>query len=473
MTDITKPTQTRIRKWTLELVLEHAKEKHNNKFDYSRITTEHVKGAQSHIPITCNTCGHKWEPSINDHVRRGDGCPSCSNCVRYTPDIFIQRATKINRNKYDYSSVKTLDKITSKSYIAVKCNLCDNIWNVKIDNHLNQKSQCNNCHGREDWTLTDLLLEFKEVHGTKFDYSKITQVDVDNNKLPIICNICDHSFKHSIYGHLRVKECYNCYLKTLTLEEVIQEFTDKYADKYDYSQIAAQDISNNLLTIICNACEFKFTSTVKGHIVNEFCLNCERESVWTVERFIREATAVHEDRYDYSLVKPEHLKFIKEDNIPIICKTCTNVFAPTLPSHLYQETGCPGCKFSKGELECHRILKELNIDFQPQFTFDEHPKKGYDLHFRYNEYDYLLEFDGIQHFNYVKIFHHDGKDLKKQQDTDCFYSHLALSKGYRLIRIDYTQINQIRDHLEEAFQSSSDVYFSTPDIYEHILKYLQ
>lgn len=468
-----KPKRTHIGRWTLELVLKYAKEKHGDKFDYSKITHEHVKCAESKIPVTCNTCGHKWTPAINNHVRQGDGCASCSKCLQYTPDTFITRAKEINGNKYDYSSVKNLNKITTSTTISIKCNLCDNIWETSVDNHLYSKRQCTQCHGRETWTLDDLLLKFEEVHGTKFDYSEITQSDIDNKSLPITCNICNYYSEYTVYGHLREKECYNCYLKTLTKDEVIQKFINKYADKYDYSQITDQHVHNNMLTIICNLCSYKFTSSIKGHLTNELCYNCERESVWTVYRFIQEATLIHGDKYDYSLVKPEHLKFIRTDHIPIICKTCTNTFAPILPSHLYSASGCPRCRMSKGELECERILKELNIDFHPQFTFEEHPHKGYDFCFKYQEQDYLLEFDGEQHFIYANRFHREGRDLKKQQDTDCFYSHLALSKRYRLIRIDYKQINNIQYHLEQAFQSVYDVYFSNSEMYLHILKHLQ
>ena len=477
MSENVQPKQARIRKWTLELVLKHGTEKHGDKFDYSRITAEHVKGCKSKIPVTCNTCGYKWEPSIDAHVRTGSGCGSCSKKIPYTPEIFITRATEINGTKYDYSSVKNLTKITTGTTISIKCNICDNIWNVGLTHHLYKKSQCNKCNG-EVWTVESLILKFEEIHGTKFDYSKITQAHIDNNKLPITCNICTHSFEYQIKSHL-YKDCFNCYLKSLTKEEVIQKFTDKYGDKYDYSQITEQHITNNDLPIICNICSHKFTSTIYGHIRNKLCYNCERESVWTVERFIDKATSIHGDQYDYSLVKPEHLKYTRTDHIPIICKKCNNKFTPTIEGHIYMETGCPRCwrcpggRSSKGELECERILKELNIDFQPQFIFDEYPKKGYDFHFRCQEQDYLLEFDGMQHFNYVKLFHDGGRDLKKQQDTDCFYSNYALSKGYQLIRIDYKQIDRIQHHLEQAFQSSSAVYFSTPDMYDHILKYLQ
>ena len=472
MTDIVKPKRTRIKKWTLALVLKHAKEKHGDKYDYSKITPEHVKGQTSYIPITCNTCGHRWEPLITNHVGKGSGCPSCSKQVPYTPKIFITRAIEINGDKYDYSSVNNLDKITSETRVSVKCNICDNIWDVSVAYHLNQKSQCSECHG-ETWTVESLLLKFAEVHGTKFDYSKITQAHIDNDLLPITCNICAHSKEYGIRGHLRTKECYKCHLKSLTKDDVIQIFIDKYGDKYNYSRITEQHISNNSLPIICNACEFKFTSSIRGHICNKFCLNCERESVWTVERFIHEATVVHEDRYDYSLVKPEHLKFIRTDHIPIICKKCNNTFAPVLYSHIYGASGCPGCNFSKGELECQRILRDLNINFEPQFKFDEHLRKGYDFNFRYDEQEYLLEFDGEQHFKHSNLYHREGKTLQKQQDNDCFYSHFALSKGYRLIRIDYNQIDYIQHHLEQAFKSYYDVYFSTSNMYVHILKHLQ
>jgi hypothetical protein len=39
---------------------------------------------------------------------------------------------------------------------------------------------------------------------------------------------------------------------------------------------------------------------------------------------------------------------------------------------------------------------------------------------------------------------------------------------YSVIRIDYTQINNIELHLKSALNSNNKLYFSTPSIYKYI-----
>src|SRR3990170_1711179 len=46
----------RIGKWTLPLFLERARKIHGNKYDYSQIKEEDIKGARCNIPLKCNTC---------------------------------------------------------------------------------------------------------------------------------------------------------------------------------------------------------------------------------------------------------------------------------------------------------------------------------------------------------------------------------------------------------------------------------
>lgn len=56
---------------------------HGNKFNYSNVSHEHIKGNIPVIRITCitcntsNTCLYNWMPIIHDHINGKHACPRC------------------------------------------------------------------------------------------------------------------------------------------------------------------------------------------------------------------------------------------------------------------------------------------------------------------------------------------------------------------------------------------------------------
>lgn len=78
------PMYSRNAPWTLERFLIKTQEIRGNEFDYSKVEKEHIKNNESHIPVICKTCHHKWEPSINSHIIHKTKCPGCVNRIPWT-----------------------------------------------------------------------------------------------------------------------------------------------------------------------------------------------------------------------------------------------------------------------------------------------------------------------------------------------------------------------------------------------------
>src|SRR5207253_2647843 len=73
------PNCNGVLKWTLVLFLEAAPYVHGEgRYDYSKITPEHIKGKNSRVPVTCLWCGFYWEPTVNCHINQGSGCLVCT-----------------------------------------------------------------------------------------------------------------------------------------------------------------------------------------------------------------------------------------------------------------------------------------------------------------------------------------------------------------------------------------------------------
>jgi len=129
-------------------------------------------------------------------------------------------------------------------------------------------------------------------------------------------------------------------------------------------------------------------------------------------------------------------------------------------------------KSSKGERACQEVLVELGLFFEREVILDSLPNSRFDFRFSHNGKKYMLEYDGIQHFEYNSFFHNnDEENLKKQKERDIMKMQHALAAGYYFIRIDYTQYDFVSHHIRKALEMMSDnsrIYLSSFSLYEEI-----
>lgn len=132
---------------------------------------------------------------------------------------------------------------------------------------------------------------------------------------------------------------------------------------------------------------------------------------------------------------------------------------------------CPVCRCSHGEEAVRKVLTDAAIPFVPQFQHALLPTRKYDFAFVYNGQHYIIEFDGEQHFNYVPFFHKDENMFKFKQEIDRIKTYVAILSGYKVIRIDYSQIANVSLHILTALTVNQTLYLSTPELYNSWLIY--
>lgn len=107
------------------------------------------------------------------------------------------------------------------------------------------------------------------------------------------------------------------------------------------------------------------------------------------------------------------------------------------------DTKSCGCLRSKGEFQIEQLLKENNIPFIREYSFDDLKSlKGWPL--RYDFFvnnSYLIEFDGEQHFKKENTFSHDN--FEERMNNDKMKTDYALNHNIPLIRIPYTKLNNL------------------------------
>ena len=194
-----------------------------------------------------------------------------------------------------------------------------------------------------------------EVHGNKYDYSKVVFTGV-RNKVCIICP--EHGeFEQIAAYHLGGHGCPMCGgTKKLTTEEFVRRAKQIHGNKYDYSKVEYINQS----TKICITCpeHGEFWQLPSQHLSGNGCSKCAGFCDST-EDFILKAKKIHGDKYDYSKVNYVSMR----DKICIICPEHGEFWQ--YPFDHVNEHGCPKCGViaSKGEDEIYNfIISHLSGD---------------------------------------------------------------------------------------------------------------
>jgi len=114
------------------------------------------------------------------------------------------------------------------------------------------------------------------------------------------------------------------------------------------------------------------------------------------------------------------------------------------PNDILDGCGCPLCNSSKGELEVESILIEKNIFFIKNKTFTGCKHKSLlKFDFYLPKYNICIEYDGLQHFKPISFFG-GNEQLKENKKRDKIKNKFCKNNGIFLIRIPYTEFNEIR-----------------------------
>ncbi len=386
-------------KLRIESFLKMARECHGDRYDYSLI---HHVYARKKVSILCPTHG-VFEQAPAKHLE-GQGCPQCAgarrgNSSRHTRHDFIARASAIHGTRYDYSQV---DYKSNHIPVTIICPQ-HGAFQQTPGNHTHKTNPqgCPSCGGRTKWTTDRFLTESRNIHGNRYDYSKVvckTATEAVVIGCPTHGDFCQDAMHH--IG--RRQGCPNCAsTKKSNTPEFVQKAQAIHGTKYDYSK--TQYISNHkAVSIVCPQ-HGVFLQTPANHTNKRHaqgCPRCTGRLPWTVERFLAKAVHVHRDLYDYQSLEWKGFK----KSVTILCPYHGD-FSQLPPVHL-SGSGCPRCASSHGESFVRTFLLEQSITFTEQKSFpdciDKRPLP-FDFHVSHSGKEYLIEYHGAQHYGPVSF----------------------------------------------------------------------
>lgn len=138
------------------------------------------------------------------------------------------------------------------------------------------------------------------------------------------------------------------------------------------------------------------------------------------------------------------------------CKECGNEWE-TLAAAILAGRGCPKCNLPHGALKIEKYLEVNNIDYIREYRFDDcKNNRPLPFDFYLPKHNACVEYDGEQHFKPVRFgYGETWKQVERkfvsQQKNDCIKTNYCFANGIKLVRIPYTDFDNIESILDKHF----------------------
>lgn len=377
-------------------------------------------------------------------------------------------------------------------------------------------------------TTEEFISKAKDIHGDKYDYSKVNYVKA-KDKVEIICPT-HGSFQQQAFNHTKGFGCIKCrneqtsISNTKSFLDFVDDANRVHKHRYKYKEDGFQGYSKKV-QIICEKHGI-FKSHGTNHLKGHGCKKCAIEEsskryLKSTEEFVSQSKTVHKMNYDYKNVDYQGAKA----NVEIICPIHGPFFQS--PSVHLKGHGCNKCAKDLAAERYSKTLEEFisdaqkihgsvyryeNVDYknsathvtitcnkhgnfrqtpnhhlggkgcpkcvhksegriaemliQKEITYREHRIKNKKYDFYLPKHKLLIERDGEQHYrNDVKLFKNwQDNYLIKQQKNDAFKTKLAKDNGYKIARIPYWLTPEEEEIEIENILAGKPTYPDVPDL---------
>ncbi|MRN38598.1 hypothetical protein CRG49_000645 [Neisseria sp. N95_16] len=367
-----------------------------------------------------------------------------------TTEEFIQKANRVHNGLYDYSKSNYTHR---QDKVVI---ICPEHGEFLQQAGLHMKGQgCPKCKGNKiraqrAKTTEQFIAEAREVHGTKYDYSKVVYVN-NSQKVEIICP--QHgSFMKAPDKHLAGQGCPQCAKLRVadyhrqTPDELLDRCVKVHGDRYDYSRTDFTKGASAKVDIICPT-HGVFQQVLTQHYSGQGCPRCAHIKITNARRsdtsdFIAKSQALHGKKYDYRLVDYVQNK----SPVEIICQYHGSFYQR--PNDHLDGHGCPICaKVLHGKSRsCDEMLdfiQSLRPDLKREVRIGQTDDRrwrsdGYipelKLHIEYNGlrwHSTQFNQDKYQHLERLKLAEKYGKRVLFIHEDEWWHRNSAVKNLLR------------------------------------------
>ena len=349
-----------------------------------KLPQEYTSGSHQKVWWKCKQ-GHEWQAVINERTC-GIGCPYCSGHLPIIGETDLATTNPELLKEWDYNRNSKLPqcyKSYSNAKVWWKCKQ-GHEWQAIIYDRT-RGIGCPYCSGKLPIVgKTDLATTNSELLK-EWDYNR-------NSKLP---------------------QCYKSYSNA------------KVWWKCEKGHSWATRIADRTRNVNCPYCSNR-KILVGFNDFETWCLRNKRLDL------------LHEWNYDKNVgIQPNSV--MKGTNKKVWWKCDYGHEWQTSPlarTDINKLNGCPICAGSKGERFISDFLSRKNIAYDCQYTFSDYPIRFYRYDYYLRNYNVLVEFDGVQHFQEVKFFT-KSMSFEKRVTVDNIKNEYAFERKKPLLRIPY------------------------------------
>ena len=307
-------------KFNINLFIEEAIKVHKENYLYDK--TQEITKKSDKVKIFCKKCLQWFEQDYNHHIKRHQGCPFCNKNERKTTEEFMKDSVNIFGNIYDYNKTKYVNCSTK---VCLICHRKDKYGNehgefwVIPNTHLSKRTGCPKCAGKIKLTKEQFIKRVREIHGNKYDYSKVEYIN-NHTKVCIICP--EHGeFWQLPSHHLKGSGCPKC---ANNLRKSTEEFIEESNIVNNFKFIYDKTIYVNNITKVCIICpeHGEFWQLPSHHLNGCGCPKCNQSRL---EKEVMQSLEDNNINYEYqkrfNWLGRQSLDFYLPDyNIAIECQ---------------------------------------------------------------------------------------------------------------------------------------------------------
>lgn len=400
------------------------------------VPLEDYVSAKTKIKHLCLKHNVEW-CSTPSNVLNGTGCPQCRiektrNKRAKTQEEYAKELKEVNP---DIEVVGTY--VNAGTKIMHHCLKHNVYWETSPASAL-QGCGCEKCRSERlrEANLTDYN-DFMQLLTLFFpDYELVGKFKGISEKTTFHCLIHDVYWDTYPYNIINGMGCEEC--RKEKLASALSKSQEEYISelKTINPMIEVLGTYKNVNTKILHRCKkhnYEWLTTPASMLKGCGCPECMKER-------IAEKNVKGHDEYiaDVTKINPdiEVIGTYEGVDVPILhrCKRDGHEWLAT-PHSILCGYGCPVCNETNGERGIRQFLEENNISYIMQKRFDDcRDSKPLPFDFYLPEYNYLIEYDGEQHYFPIN-FSGQGEQWANK--------HFEITKRHDQIKDDYCKNNNI------------------------------
>ena len=386
---------------------------------------------------------------------------------KLTHEEFLNKFYEKNKHANDIEVLGTY--INNKTAIKCRCKIDGYEW-TPIPNDLLNGHGCPKCAKKKRaQSRTKTYEQFMEDFKIKNKHAQSIEILEPYTKvhteIKCRCKICEHEWTPTPSNLLNGHGCPKCkgiritQNRTKTHEQFMRELETKNKHGHDIEILGDYENDKAKIKCRCKICGYKWSPTANSLLHGHGCPKCAGKVIPTTEEFKEKLYQISPD------IEVLGSYIDSGTKIKCRCKICEHTWEAT-PNNLLKGSGCPKCTTSKGEKRIAQYLDNLGINYiyDKRYFKDLVSTVGTLLRpdFIIPSLKIWIEFDGQQHFKPVNFKgamseQQIQEQFKIVQENDQIKNQYAKDNNWTLIRIPYTEYDNIEQILAEYIEQEKQV----------------